>query len=188
MIWLASYPRSGNSFLATKLRENGFSVGTVYNKPEGVASQGMFMKTHENEAKGKAVHLIRHPLDICCSMVPYLGKPFEICVIQMSKWFGGLEQHWDFWKDRKQTVLVKYEDLYFSRIKIAEIASKLKAKPDMKPLPVLPFEELKRQNRDGARLDRGKPKRYKDELNEAQKVYFKNRYGRLLEEMKYEIE
>lgn len=189
MIWLASYPRSGNSLLTTRLREAGFSAGTVYSEQTKFRNEGMFLKTHEIiQDNRRAIHLIRHPADVACSMSTYLNKPFELCVRDMGKWFGGLPDHWKHWSKRKQAIRVKYEDLYFGRVKVTDLAEKLKVKPDTEPMPILSFGELKRQDRDGAKLDKGKPNRYKTELTEAQKCYFKNVYGWLMEEMQYDFE
>ena len=119
---LASYPRSGNTWLrillesATELR-----CGTIY-REEGIMSRpdrGLAIKTHQCDSYkySRAIHLVRHPLDVLDS---YYRWKREYARQRTASWerfaARGTSQwvrHTERWLAvRYDVFLLRYEDLY----------------------------------------------------------------------------
>lgn len=73
---LASYPRSGNTWLRLLIEEaSGQKSGTIYGGNEVIkrGSEGVVIKTHGWDAYKytHAIHLLRNPFDVCVSYYQY---------------------------------------------------------------------------------------------------------------------
>jgi hypothetical protein len=73
---LASYPRSGNTWLRLLIEEaTGQMSGTIYGGNEVIkrSSEGIVIKTHGWDAYKytHAIHLLRNPFDVCVSYYEY---------------------------------------------------------------------------------------------------------------------
>jgi hypothetical protein len=133
MIWLASYPRSGNKFVQQILHHvYGHQIRTIYEVPAGVweiaptwdgnmAFEG-FVKTHDlpwPECDLRSVYIVRDPRDVICSQVTYLrhtdkdlqnSSTEEIVQhILVNKPYGGWSKNCYRWAN-KASVIVKYEE------------------------------------------------------------------------------
>ena len=138
IIWLASYPRSGNTFLRTVLWHSfglrsasvypddlgGNSaleeyVGHIEHGPELQArlqeNSGLLVKTHEYAKDNKpAIYVIRDGRAACVSLWKFRnGKlPLE-AVIEGQHMFGTWSSHVESWSPwtRPNTLLLEYEEL-----------------------------------------------------------------------------
>jgi hypothetical protein len=138
LVWLASYPRSGNTFLRTILWHCfGLRSGSVYPKDLGgnraleeyvghiehgpqmraqLEAGGIaFIKTHEPPMDaGPAIYVIRDGRAACVSLWRFgqKGIPLE-AVIEGRHRFGTWADHVRAWKpwERPNTLLLRYEEL-----------------------------------------------------------------------------
>jgi hypothetical protein len=133
MIWLASYPRSGNKFVQQILHHvYGHAIRTMYEVPSGVWEiaptwdgnmefEG-FVKTHDPpwpECDLRSVYIVRDPRDVICSQVTYLrhtDKDLQnysmdeiVQHILISKPYGGWNRNCSKWANKASAVL-KYEE------------------------------------------------------------------------------
>ncbi|MBT8460657.1 MAG: sulfotransferase domain-containing protein [Boseongicola sp.] len=138
-IWLASYPRSGNTLLRTILNSCfGFKSGTIY--PNGPLSgnkvlqeyighleqsdrsirfppgQPPLIKTHElDKDKGiKTIYVARNGLDSIKSLYDFYDRKVTLeRIIRGEFRFGSWSDHiksWSPW-DRQNTLFLRYEEL-----------------------------------------------------------------------------
>jgi hypothetical protein len=99
---LASYPRSGNTWLRRLLEEaTGQSCGTIYEAETILPAPdaGLAIKTHMRDAYrySRAIHLVRHPLDVLESY--YCWK--RDCA-------GGKDMEWERFIDKRSAAWVRH--------------------------------------------------------------------------------
>lgn len=141
LVWLASYPRSGNAFLRVVLKSlYGVGSTTVYPKEAGGrlaklmadprekgVEEPVFTKTHELDAASgpaSAIYLVRDGRDCYVSYAHFaraldpagLGAIAYADVLKMlvesEAHFGGWSRHVETWTHRESpTALVRYEEL-----------------------------------------------------------------------------
>ncbi|MBW2715283.1 MAG: sulfotransferase domain-containing protein [Deltaproteobacteria bacterium] len=117
---LASFPRSGNTWLSKLLEAlSGQQMGSIYRdhvfpRP----ATGIVIKTHKLDGQryNRVVHLVRNPLDSISSHHDYMhryfperAEPWEAHVeTQSREW----KKHTDYWLHRDQPrIAIRYEDL-----------------------------------------------------------------------------
>ncbi|MGV6803644.1 MAG: sulfotransferase domain-containing protein [Ruegeria sp.] len=182
IVWLASYPRSGNTFLRILLKEF-FGVGSfsIYDDRADIAADSnlselvghealpgdwnsiyhqfkddedpIFVKTHDDPIdSNKAIYLIRDPRAVAVSYATYLSEYGAIKysledVILGAVPFGSWARHVRHWapRDRKDTLLLKYEDLCADPISsVKAIGTFLDIQPNAGE--VMSFDSLKAAN------------------------------------------
>jgi hypothetical protein len=138
MIWLASYPRSGNSLLRTILWQcfglRSFSiypndlggnkeledyVGHIEHDPDGLvrfpSNAIPLMKTHDHPTHSHpAIYVVRDGRAASVSLRQFLGERQPLkAVIAGQHRFGTWSDHLTAWRPsiRANTLLVKYEDM-----------------------------------------------------------------------------
>jgi hypothetical protein len=138
IVWLASYPRSGNTFLRTMLWQClGLRSASVYPSDLGgnkaleeyvghiehdQNGRMLFpkdsiplIKTHELPTDDRpAIYVIRDGRDACISMWKFYRKSLPIeAVVRGQHRFGTWASHVDSWHplDRPNTLLLKYEKM-----------------------------------------------------------------------------
>lgn len=137
-LWLASYPRSGNTFLRSIFYDCfGIVTGSAYYEENGDAGllnllgrgrdrendvDNRFSKTHDYPADDHpAIYIVRHGAASIVSYRHYM-KNFAGADIPLSDiisgniMFGSWSDHYNTWQPatRRQTLLVRYEDLVSS--------------------------------------------------------------------------
>jgi glycosyltransferase involved in cell wall biosynthesis len=133
MIWLASFPRSGNTFLRNILYEvYGLNSSTFHRESDYPLDENYdsypFVKTHElpehltpGDPSIPAICLIRDGRDALCSMAhhrsdivapgsDYLENLRAAIIAQRGSHFGGWSMNVEAWCQRAQ-LLIRYEDL-----------------------------------------------------------------------------
>ena len=179
MIWYATFPRCGNSYAQNILCSAGYDLSPKIDKEAQVC------KTHGmKKDKNPAIHQIRHPLDVYCSMRVFYGKSLSLTLKEMEDY----EKHYDFYKDRDNTVLVRYEyALNYPDIVIT--AAKMLGEEPTKDNYMLPtFAQWRDILPDGKRrLQKGVANRYIDELGKDAKKVIKA-LKPLCDKMEYKIE
>jgi hypothetical protein len=138
MIWLASWPRSGNTFLRTILwncfrlksasvypqdlgdnRSLALQIGHVehdaINKSSFMPGDPILVKTHEHPVDNKpAVYVVRDGRPACVSLWKFYNKSDPLSVIISGRHrFGTWANHVKAWnpEERSNTLLLKYEDM-----------------------------------------------------------------------------
>jgi len=138
MIWLASWPRSGNTFLRTILwncfrlkstsiypqdlganRKLALQIGHVehneINKSSFMPGDPILVKTHEHPTDNKpAIYVIRDGRPACVSLWKFYNKSTPLSVIISGQHrFGTWANHMKAWnpEERPNTLLLKYEDM-----------------------------------------------------------------------------
>lgn len=137
-VWLASYPRSGNTYLRTILRHAfGLRSASIYPNDLGgnkelekyvghiehnprlqdqLHETGIsLIKTHEHAHDDRpAIYVIRDGRAACVSLWEFYNRTIPIeAIIKGQHRFGAWESHvksWDPW-ERPNTLLLKYEEL-----------------------------------------------------------------------------
>lgn len=166
MIWLASFPRSGNTFLRNILYEV-YGISSVdYQTPSKETlkpkyKKSLVIKTHllphqlpKDLQNAKSVYLIRDGRDAMVSfayhrkniVAPgsnyYFNLALSILFARERSFFGGWSKNVDAWT-KKATIVIYYEDLIRNPIKEVE---RLRSIVDLPPPKIdkLPnFESLK---------------------------------------------
>ena len=138
IIWLASYPRSGNTFLRTILWHCfGQRSGSVYPQDLGgntelelyighiehgengqlhfPAGNIPFVKTHEHDRDDKpAIYVVRDGIASCVSMWQFYKRSMSLeAVMTGHHRFGTWTDHVQSWHpwDRQNTLLLRYEEM-----------------------------------------------------------------------------
>lgn len=138
VVWLASYPRSGNTFLRTVLWHCfGLRSASIYPRdlggnraledyvghiehgpqmPRQLRENGIaLLKTHERpKSDNPAIYVIRDGRAACVSLWRFGGKTIPLeAVIAGQHRFGTWADHVRAWapKQRPNTLLLRYEDL-----------------------------------------------------------------------------
>jgi len=165
MIWLSSFPRSGNTFLRNILFEvYGLESSTFHRESSYPVDKDFrdypFVKTHELpsslsdfESDIPCVYLVRDGRDAICSMAHHRtdlvapGSDYELnlkeaIVADQGSFFGGWSRNAEEWLERAD-LIIRYEDLIRDPIATVE---KLRAvfplgQPIVENLPT--FESLK---------------------------------------------
>ncbi|MEM8584903.1 MAG: sulfotransferase domain-containing protein, partial [Bacteroidota bacterium] len=165
MIWLASFPRSGNTFFRNVLYEvYGLSSSTYHKDPQRVHdpdfASAPVVKTHllpaqlpESLQDKPSVYIVRdgrdslvsiahHRKDIVAPGTDFYNNVIEATLAQGRSFFGGWSENVNQWT-AKADVIIRFEDLIRDPIREVE---KLRTiidlpEPDLRKLPN--FETLK---------------------------------------------
>ena len=113
-IVVASYPRSGNSWIRFILSSLCFDAKTLLDVDENYGR--FFIKTHSFAPREPAIYVVRHPVDVYLSAVSYLAikgkKRFTVDMFLDGACFGGTwGNHVESWLGNKNQLLIKYEDI-----------------------------------------------------------------------------
>ncbi len=205
MIWLVSFPRSGNTFFRNVLYEVYGIESSTFHKEEGRTLDANFesypvIKTHllpaflpKDQSHRKIVYLIRdgrdalvsiahHRKDIVAPGSDFYNNLIEAILAREGSFFGGWSKNVRQWTERA-AIVIRFEDLIADPIREVE---KLRAVMDL-PKPIrdkLPsFEQLKF----------GRPKYGAGEgegfrPDQAKKNFRKGKTGSYKEEMPNELE
>jgi hypothetical protein len=138
MIWLASYPRSGNTLLRTVLwhcfglrsasiypndlggnKQLESDVGHIEHGPDGKirfpAGAPVLIKTHESPSNPEpAIYVVRDARAACVSLWEFYNRRLTLeSVIEGKHRFGTWSDHLLAWKpwERPNTLLIKYEKI-----------------------------------------------------------------------------
>jgi hypothetical protein len=135
ILWLASYPRSGNTFFRTilyqcfSIRSGSFYprdvspalaplVGHVERDETGNLQFGRFelqaMKTHEPPSDhAPAIYVVRDGRPVVVSMWEFYQRSVPLADIIRGSKFGTWSQHLRAWRPvtRPQTLLIRYEEM-----------------------------------------------------------------------------
>lgn len=118
---LASYPRSGNTWLRFLLESStGMKCGTIYPEESIMdrPDRGIAIKTHRPDSfkYSRAIHLVRHPLDVLDSYFRW-KRDYAHQTAQYWERFAGFRiaqwvRHTEHWLAVPyETFLLRYEDL-----------------------------------------------------------------------------
>tara|TARA_B110000037_G_scaffold97709_1_gene114556 strand:+ start:5623 stop:6264 length:642 start_codon:yes stop_codon:yes gene_type:complete len=146
-IYLASYPRSGNTLFRLVLKECfNLETDTIYKNEGdlqnsvglGLTNASYFVKTHEpEEDRSKTIYLVRNPIDAIVSYAHYYKREKSLdtnirtlilkLVIQgKGNPFTGWGNHVSHWTNDppKDLLVIKFEDLKSSPIEVVNSALK----------------------------------------------------------------
>lgn len=164
MIWLASFPRSGNSLAAEILASAGYFITTIYKtesdpiKVRGL--HGQFVKTHERFSCGESAFIIvRDPRDVLCSFAQYRNVTHEEALRELTGFTGWF----DYWRTDSNYAVFKYEDMLLRPDEIVTLAL-TRINPEFKEREMRPFEELHRL--DPGHYLKGRANRWGSELSQ----------------------
>ncbi len=204
MIWLASYPRSGNTYFRNILLEvyglasSDFHLG-IKKKLDPNFDKAAIVKTHllpkqlpERLQKMPAIYLVRdgrdamvslahHRLDIKKTGGTFLSNLFEISLGLGNRFGVNWSEHVEIWSE-KADLVIKYEDLIADPIKQTERLRSLinLPEPELSKLPT--FKKLKEGSFEyGAGKDMSKNEAVNKQ--HAQKFYRKGIAGSYKTEM-----
>ncbi len=198
MIWLASYPRSGNTYTRNILKEV-YSMDSSYDDEPGWEGFDI-VKTHflPENVKGlkdddKVVYLVRDGRDCICSLAHHMkdiAKSGNHLIQNMSEstiaaegsYFGGWSSHVFHWIRRADWV-IRYEDLITDPIGEMEKLREFIELPDAKPENLPSFEKLKNSANPYGIVKT----EWEEDKNIAQKFYRKGKSGSWKEEMPEDI-
>lgn len=163
MIWLGSFPRSGNTFFRNILVEvYGLESSSFYEnvgKPDNY-TEFPFVKTHmrpkeliPNNEDLKSVYLIRDGRDALVSMAHQrkdIYEPeskfeenfIEALIAAEESYFGGWSIHADEWT-KKASIVIRFEDLIKEPIKQVERVSSIFTLPPKNEDKLPTFQQLK---------------------------------------------
>ncbi len=163
MIWISSFPRSGNTFLRNILFEvYGLESSSFYEnkgQPENYRDFP-FVKTHhmpedlpQNELDGGLVYLVRDGRDALVSMafqqiqIYKSERPFREIFIEATlaaegSYFGGWSKNVEAWLERADLV-IRFEDLIEAPLEQAERFRSLRELPPQDPSKLPTFQGLK---------------------------------------------
>lgn len=165
MIWIASFPRSGNTYLRNILFEvYGLESSTFHMDPDYSFDEQYesypFVKTHllpnqllPNDAAIKAIYLVRDGRDSMCSIAhhrkdivapgsDYYENLQAAIIAEKGSFFGGWSKNVNSWIERAH-IIIRYEDLIANPQKETERIGQLLElpTPDWSKLPT--FKKLK---------------------------------------------
>lgn len=144
MIWLASYPRSGNKLVQQALHHVfGQKVRSIYKVPEGEheiaptwdrnESDDVYVKTHHLPwyDKNPAIYIVRDPRDVVCSYARYLsrtnhafkGNSFSSIAewVIHSEEYGGWSVNCQEWL-KLATVVIRFEECVLDPVGVVQDA------------------------------------------------------------------
>lgn len=169
VIWLASYPRSGNTFLRTIIYHcfgvrsasiysedmgalgPAHLIGHIEQRPDGSMDFGdapvRLIKTHHPPQDDRpAIYIVRDGQAATMSMFEFYGKRMSLeVIIEGHNLFGSWGGHLRRWRpvDRPGTLLLRYEDVLADIPRaVDKLAEYLNLKPNSYIVP--PREELAR--------------------------------------------
>ena len=204
MIWLASYPRSGNTFLRIVLYEvYGIESSTFHNIPNHPFEENYIeyplVKTHlqphqliPNDPGIPAIYLVRDGRDSLVSMAyqrknlidtgtQYVDNLKEAIIAAEGSYFGGWGQNVLEWLERASMV-IRFEDLIVDPIACIEQIRPWIDLPDPRLDNLPSFEELKtKKMKYGSGMEKGYSPQ---ELAKRRKLFFRRgKVGGWKEEM-----
>jgi glycosyltransferase involved in cell wall biosynthesis len=166
VIWLTSFPRSGNTFLRNILFEcYGLKSSTYHLESDYPLDEGFetfpFIKSHELPATidarfpppQKVVYLVRDGRDTICSIAHHRANliapgsdvhqnMIEAIVAERDSFFGGWSRNVEAWVERAN-IVIRYEDLVCDPIGCTERIRALRDLPQPEVDKVPTFESLK---------------------------------------------
>ncbi len=165
MIWLASFPRSGNTFFRNVLHEvYGLTSSTYHQDPSRKRDENFadhpVVKTHllpdqlpQELQKMPAVYLIRdgrdalvsiahHRKDIVAPGTDFYNNLLEATLAQNGSFFGGWSENVRQWTERA-AIVIRFEDLIADPIREVEKLRSIISlpEPDLRKLPT--FQSLR---------------------------------------------
>jgi len=168
VVWLASYPRSGNTFLRTVLHHCfGLKSASIYRNDlegqEGIeqlaghiehAADGrlefgdqplQLIKTHEPPFDGRpAIYVLRDGRDAVVSLYHFMHERYALSeLVEGRNKFGSWANHVSAWTPQKRpnTLLLRYEDLVDDlALSVRQIADFINQSPQTTAMP--PREQL----------------------------------------------
>jgi len=204
MIWLASFPRSGNTFFRNILFEvYGLESSTFHDDPDYFLDENYqsfpVVKTHMLPSELKpmsadipAAYIIRDGRDTMCSIAhhrsdivapgsDWLENLKAAIIAEKGSFFGGWSQNVNHWIDRAD-IVIRYEDLLTDPIGQAERLRGLIDLPQADPEKLPSFTDLKFGiPKYGSGRDR--PISEDDKKALAEKNFRKGKAGSWIEEM-----
>jgi glycosyltransferase involved in cell wall biosynthesis len=209
MIWLASYPRSGNTFFRIVLSEvYGIESSTFHNEPGYPVDANyvsyQVVKTHllpnqlvPSDPKIPAVYLIRDGRDTVVSMAhqrksfqdPYSNLYMnmkEVILAKEDTFFGGWSRNVTEWMKRAD-VVIRFEDLIVDPISEVEKLRAVMDLPDPNPEKLPEFQDLKTKD---YHYGTGSAHGFDEKERERQRRFFfrRGKAGGWKDEMPPEIE
>ncbi|PHI20302.1 hypothetical protein CEQ90_08945 [Lewinellaceae bacterium SD302] len=165
MIWLASFPRSGNTFFRNVLYEvYGIESSTYHQDPQRELDENFasyrVVKTHELPSKlpeqyreMPAVYLVRdgrdslvsiahHRKDIVAPGTDFYNNLLEAILAQGGSFFGGWSENVRAWTN-KAAVVIRFEDLIEDPIREVEKLRAIIDLPQPNPEKLPTFKQLK---------------------------------------------
>lgn len=208
MIWLSSFPRSGNTFFRNILFEvYGIETSTFHRESTYPLDPGFLsyplVKTHELPstleefgANIPAVYLVRDGRDAVCSIAhhrsdliapgsDYYQNLKEAIIADGGSFFGGWSRNAEEWLE-KADLIIRYEDLIKDPLGTVERIRKIfdLPEPDRNSIPT--FEDLKNgMAKYGAGRDHLASER--DKRAQAQKFFRRGKAGCWKDEMPEEL-
>lgn len=182
IVWLASYPRSGNTLLRIVLKQTmglgsysdellkvGFSEAVSeefghlsrdepwdsFYKKASASNELYLVKTHRPPRDNQpALYVVRDGRKVCLSYSCYHQRftpppyPSLLDLVVGTDFYGGWSEHFHSWMGRRNTVMVRYEDLVnASGTLLQEIAEQARYTGEILPWHN-PFELLHQDNPD----------------------------------------
>jgi glycosyltransferase involved in cell wall biosynthesis len=164
-IWLASFPRSGNTFFRNILYQvYGLESSTFHREPNYPVDENYHLypvvKTHllpgeliPNDPNIKKVYLVRdgrdalvsiahHRKDIIEPHTNYYNNLLEAILSKEGTFFGGWSENVRQWTEQAD-IIIRYEDLIADPIGEAEKLREIIDLPDPDPSKLLDFQSLK---------------------------------------------
>jgi len=117
---LASYPRSGNTWLSKLLEAlSGQQAGSIYrDQVFPRPATGIVIKTHKCDGQryNRIVHLVRNPFDAISSHFDYMRRYFPERALDWKQHVAAQTQEWKrhttYWMQQaKPSITIRYEDL-----------------------------------------------------------------------------
>ncbi len=165
MLWLASYPRSGNTFCRIVLSEVYGIKSSEFHNPQLQSKDRSYLnypvvKTHLlpdelllRDSSIPAVYLVRDGRDVMVSKAwhktnivdpgsNFYRNLFEVIWAPRGGWFGGWSQHVRLWR-RRAAVVIRFEDLIVDPVGCIERVRPYFPLPRPKSNKVPSFSELK---------------------------------------------
>lgn len=191
-IWLASWPRSGNTLLRIILYNCfGIQSSCLYKNDldcEFTSASSVYVKTHDKPQDDRpAIYVVRDGREACVSYSHFMRDcPSLRYTIEgpSSTWFGSWSEHLKAWNpmERPQTLLLPYEEMVADPGgAVAKIAGFLELEPTGNELPT--FEELHKQSPIMFRA--GTNETWKIEMTGSDLDYFYELHGETMEKYGY---
>ncbi|HKK88954.1 MAG TPA: sulfotransferase domain-containing protein, partial [Saprospiraceae bacterium] len=199
MIWLASFPRSGNTFTRNIFKEV-FAIDSGYDDEPGWRKFPV-VKTHflpkqvsDLGEKDKVIYLVRDGRDCICSLAHHMKdiagtgdhliqNMVESTVAAEGSYFGGWSTHVVEWF-RRADVVIRYEDLIEDPEKAFQRISAVIDLPESDWSRLPSFDKLKKDANPYGIVK----EEWKKDPDIARKFYRKGRSGTWKEEMPPQVE
>jgi len=209
MIWIASFPRSGNTFLRNILFEvYGLESSTYHIDPNHFKDEHFqtypFVKTHllPNQLPFKekniaSIYLIRDGRDVMCSLAhhkkdiispgtDFISNLQEAIIAEKGSYFGGYSENVNQWIE-KADIIIRYEDLVKNPRLTVEKINDIYPLPKAKWENMPSFDQMKnRVNQYGSGIQYGI--KNKQKLDLSRKNFRKGKIGNWKEEMPEEFQ